>query len=56
MSKCGETFLNASLHKNSNDKMKDELCDTIKDDMEVGTEPNVYEQYEKHVKQVEVKQ
>ena len=30
--------------------------DTIKDDMEVETEPNVYEQYEEYVKQVEVKQ
>ena len=31
-------------------------CDTTKDDMEVETEPNVYEQYEEYVKQVEVKQ
>ena len=25
------------------DDIKDELCDTIKDDMEVETKPNVYE-------------
>ena len=47
MFKCGET--SACIHKNSNDKMKDELCDKIKDNMEVETEP-------KYVKQVEVKQ
>ena len=44
MFQCGET--SASIHTNSNDKKKDELCDTIKDYMEVETEPNVYEQYE----------
>ena len=27
-------------------------CDTTKDDMEVETEPNVYDQYEEYVKQV----
>ena len=54
MFKCGET--SDSIHKNSNDKMKDELSNTIKDDMEVETEPNVYEQYENYVKQEEVKQ
>ena len=54
MSKCRET--SASIHKNSNDKKKDELHDTIKDNMEVETEPNVYEQYDKNVKQAEVKQ
>ena len=32
------------------------ICDTTKDDMEVETEPNVYDQYEEYVKQVEVKQ
>ena len=37
-------------------KAKDELRDSIKDDMEVETEPNVYEQYEEYVTQVEVKQ
>ena len=31
-------------------KAKDELRDSIKDDMEVETEPNVYEQYEEYVK------
>ena len=31
-------------------------CDATKDDMEVETEPNVYDQYEEYVKQVEVKQ
>ena len=31
-------------------------CDTTKDDMEVETEPNVYDQYEEYVKQAEVKQ
>ena len=53
MSKCGET--SASIHKNSNDKKKDELCDTIKDDMEVETEANVYEPFDEYVKQVEMK-
>jgi hypothetical protein len=38
------------------DDAKDELCDTIKVDMKVETEPDVYEQYEEYVKQVEVKQ
>ena len=28
------------------DNVKDELCDTIKDDIEVETEPNFHEQYE----------
>jgi hypothetical protein len=37
-------------------KANDELRDSIKDDMEVETEPNVYEQYEEYVTQVEVKQ
>ena len=36
--------------------VQDELCDTIKDDMEVETEANVYEPFEEYVKQVEVKQ
>ena len=31
-------------------------CDTTKDDMEDETEPNVNDQYEEYVKQVEVKQ
>jgi hypothetical protein len=30
-------------------------CDTTKDEMEVETEPNVYEQYEEYVKQVKWK-
>ena len=30
--------------------------DTTKDDMEAETEPNVYDQFEEYVKQVEVKQ
>ena len=30
--------------------------ETTKDDMEVETEPNVYDQYKEYVKQVEVKQ
>ena len=38
------------------DDVKDELRSTIKDDMEVETEPNVYEQNEEYVKEVEVKQ
>ena len=33
----------------------DELCDTIKDDMEVETEANVYEPFYEYVKQVEMK-
>ena len=36
------------------DDVKDELGDTIKDDMEVETEHN--DQYEEYVKQVELKQ
>ena len=35
-------------------KAGDELCDSIKDDMEVETEPNVYEQYEEYVTHVEL--
>ena len=31
-------------------------CDTTKDDMEVETEPNVYDQYEEYVNQEELKQ
>jgi hypothetical protein len=38
------------------DDVKDELRSTIEDDMEVETEPNVYEQNEEYVKEVEVKQ
>ena len=34
----------------------DELRNTIKDDIEVETEPIVYEQNEEYVKQVEMKQ
>ena len=34
----------------STDDVKDELHDTIKDDMEVETKPKAYEQYEEYVK------
>ena len=37
--------------KLSADDVKDELCDTIKADMEVETEPNVYKLYGEYVKQ-----
>ena len=33
----------------------DELCDTIKDDMKVQSEANLYEPFEEFVKQVGVK-
>ena len=36
--------------------VNDELCDTIKDDIEVESEANVYEPFEGYVKQVDVKQ
>ena len=42
--------------KLTTDDVKDELCDTFKDDMEVETEPNTYEQCSEYVKQVQVKQ
>jgi hypothetical protein len=35
--------------------VQDELCDTIKDDIEIETEANVYEPSEEFVKQVEEK-
>ena len=38
------------------DDVKAALFDTIKDDMEVETEPNVREQYKEYFKQVEWKQ
>jgi hypothetical protein len=35
--------------------LQDELYDTIKDDIEVETEANVYEPFDEYVKQVEMK-
>ena len=32
--------------------VQDELCDTIKDDIEIETEANIYEPSEEYVKQV----
>ena len=37
------------------DDVQDKLCDTIKNDMEVETEANVYEPFDEYVKQVEMK-
>ena len=37
------------------DYVQDEHCDTIKDDMELETEANVYEPFDEYVKQVEMK-
>jgi hypothetical protein len=37
------------------DDVEDELCDTIKDDMEVETEANVHEPFDEYVKQEEFK-
>ena len=37
------------------DDVMDELCDTIKDDMKVQSEANLFEPFEKFVQQVGVK-
>ena len=47
--------INNNMKRLTTDDVQDELCDTIKDDMEVETEANVYEPFDEYVKQVEMK-